>query len=501
MNQSNSSVAVIALIALLFAWRPAVAQVSAHALVDASIQSTDRKPDLRKVERLSFKVKLLNRDVVEGEHDGEPYVVTMGAGTITDDLSNGYRMLETKNVDSGALVSRQLTLGPAEEFDVLSGGKVSSHRAALSSPAWELRNPFRALRLADRAADLRQEPNTMLHGARQEVVSFQLRGVHVRVLLDARTKLITATEAEFAFTHTTSTDIAYNAMGDVTERTEFMLWEDTGGLRYPTQWDTYRNGVLLQTLTVDDAPTLDAPWNPQVSLAPDTLHHVALLAATDLDRAPLNQAILGAPDPHRGIEEIAPGIVQIPGSWYTTLVRQNDGIVVIDAPISAGYSAQVIAECQRRFPGMPIKGVITSTAFFWHVGGVRDANEDTLRRILAANRKLAPDRLALHPTKPVLRRVSDRTEIGKGRNRIILMPISLATEPMLMTYIPDAGILHTGEMIQPLGPGGSFLHPESLLEIWDSVAAEHLKVDRLIGMHMSPRPWGDLQAAIAKAGT
>jgi len=301
-------------------------------------------------------------------------------------------------------------------------------------------------------------------------------------------------------------------MGDVTERTEFMLWEGAGGLRYPTQWDTYRNDVLLQTLTIDDAPTLNASWSPQATLAPDTLDQVDRLAAADVDRAPLNQAILGAPDPHRGIEEIAPGVVQIPGSWYTTLVRQDDGIVVIDAPISAGYSAQVIAECQRRFPGMPIKAVITSTAFFWHVGGVReyaarhipiyvrDANEDTLRRILAANRKLAPDRLARHPTKPVLRRVSDRTEIGKGRNRIIVMPISLATEPMLMTYIPDAGILHTGEMIQPLGPGGSFLHPESLLEIRDSVVAEHLKVDRLIGMHMSPRPWSDLEVAIAKAG-
>ena len=60
------------------------------------------------------------------------------------------------------------------------------------------------------------------------------------------------------------------------------------------------------------------------------------------------------------------------------------------------------------------------------------------------------------------------------------MPISLAVEPMVMTYIPDAHLLHTGEMIQPLGPNGSLLYPESLLEVRDSVLSARLQVDRLI---------------------
>jgi hypothetical protein len=79
------------------------------------------------------------------------------------------------------------------------------------------------------------------------------------------------------------------------------------------------------------------------------------------------------------------------------------------------------------------------------------------------------------------------------------MPIGLATEPMLMSYIPDAKLLHTGEMIQPLGPGGALLHPESLLEIRNSVVKEDLKVERLIGMHMSPIPWSDLESKVLNA--
>ena len=42
---------------------------------------------------------------------------------------------------------------------------------------------------------------------------------------------------------------------------------------------------------------------------------------------------LGRPDrPDPGNR---PSVVQTPGSWYTTLVRQEDGIVVIEAPISS----------------------------------------------------------------------------------------------------------------------------------------------------------------------
>ena len=33
-------------------------------------------------------------------------------------------------------------------------------------------------------------------------------------------------------------------------------------------------------------------------------------------------------------------IVHIPGAWNVTLVRQTDGIVVVEAPISSGYSVR-----------------------------------------------------------------------------------------------------------------------------------------------------------------
>ena len=121
------------------------------------------------------------------------------------------------------------------------------------SGQWEMRNPFLALRQAEQAADLRSEQDAILHDARQHVLSFTAKGVRIRVLIDASTRLITATETLAGFSHTTSSEIAYNAVGDVRDRTEFMLWELADGLRYPTQWDTYRDDVHLQTITIDSA--------------------------------------------------------------------------------------------------------------------------------------------------------------------------------------------------------------------------------------------------------
>lgn len=104
------------------------------------------------------------------------------------------------------------------------------------------------------------------------------------------------------------------------------------------------------------------------------------------------------------------------------------------------------------------------------------------------------------PAKAVLRAVSRPIRIGHGKNGLIVMPITLASEPMIMTYIADARLLHTGEMIQPLGPNGSLLYPESLTEIRDTVIQEKLDVRHLIGGHMSPIAWKDLEAAIADNG-
>jgi hypothetical protein len=70
---------------------------------------------------------------------------------------------------------------------------------------------------------------------------------------------------------------------------------------------------------------------------------------------------------------------------------------------------------------------------------------------------------------------------------------------MLMSWIQDARILHTAEMVQPLGPNGALLFPEALLEISRSVSEAGIPTGSLsiIGMHMSATPWSTVCTTLA----
>jgi hypothetical protein len=352
-----------------------------------------------------------------------------------------------------------------------------------------------------------------LHEAPQYVLRFRHGSSVVRLYIDAVTALPTATEASFALNHVSADDVAWNALGDLIDRTEYMNWYVVDGLRYPSQLDLFRNGVIYRTTTVSEVHFDVSIDESALTPAPQSLVTAAKRAQERIDDLPLGRPIPHAPDPSLPVAEIAPGVVQIPGSWYSTLVRQPDGIVVIDAPISAGYSRRVMAEAERRFPGVPIKALITSTGFLWHIAGVReyaargvpiyicDRNVSTVERLLRAPHTLVPDDLARSPpVSSVIRPVSNRTVIGSGRNALVLWPIRRATQAMLMTYLADARLLHTGEMVQPLGTGGALLYPESLLEITQAVQDAGLAVDRMIGMHMSPTPWSAVADALHVAG-
>src|SRR5580700_6403409 len=61
------------------------------------------------------------------------------------------------------------------------------------------------------------------------------------------------------------------------------------------------------------------------------------------------------------------------GAWNSTLVKQPDGIVILEAPISGLYTQGVIETARKRYPGMPLKAVLSTSDSWPHTGGVRAA--------------------------------------------------------------------------------------------------------------------------------
>src|ERR1700722_3159415 len=86
---------------------------------------------------------------------------------------------------------------------------------------------------------------------------------------------------------------------------------------------------------------------------------------------------------------LAPGIDLHEGSWNSTIVKEPDGIVILEAPISGLYTRGVIEEARKRYPGQPITAVLSTSDSWPHTGGVRLAVSEGLPVfILDLNRPL-----------------------------------------------------------------------------------------------------------------
>src|SRR6185312_1323906 len=216
-------------------------------------------------------------------------------------------------------------------------------------------------------------------------------------------------------------------------------------------------------------------------------------------------------DPAKRVE-VAPGIVQYAGNWNVAFVRQPDGVVVIEAPVGSHYSAQVLDEAAKQYPGVKVKALITTSDAWPHLGGVReyvargipvyalDLNQPILERLLKADYRAKPDALARAPKPARFTWVSGKTVVGAGDTRIELYPVRGENgERMLAAYFPALKLLYSSDEIQRQRGGGFFM-PELLLEVRDLIKREKLDVERVFGMHHGSIPWAEIEAAIAKAG-
>lgn len=380
-------------------------------------------------------------------------------------------------------------------------GKFSpaSASSALNDEETLALDPIHIFFMALDASDLRAAPDAQLHGFAQRVIAFTWKGAPVRVFLSSYSHLPTCIE----ITRTRSADIFQGPWGDVTMRTSFATWSlDPSGMRYPRQWSLEMNGQPYSTYTANELK-----FNPSFSeedfAIPEDVRKASLAAARDLDQIPVGSA-------SRPPVEIAPGIEYMQAGFSATEIRQSDGIVIVEAVVSSGYSAKIIEDAQKRFPGLPIKAVVTTSDAWPHLGGIReyvargipvyalDLNKPILTRVIDAPHKLHPDALAKNPRAPKFTFVSRRTALGTGENRIEIIPFRTVTgERQMMVYFPGAKIVYTSDIFS-MGRNGDLFLPQTAQEAVDAITREKLAVDSVYGMHYNPMPLQQLRDAVAK---
>lgn len=351
--------------------------------------------------------------------------------------------------------------------------------------------PLRVLLLALAAPDLHFQDAEVLRSTAHTVVGFHWDHVPVRIVLDAFNHLPDAVETTQQFR-----DFWYY-WGDVRQRVYWDNWKYAQGISYPSNEIIERNGVLWSS-----AQALDVRFNVAVD---------AQDFAIDSKAAQQSLAQKGWERPFNATHDtaLAPGIDLYSGSWNTTIVRQDDGIVILETPISAVFTRGIFAEAASKYPGEKIKGVLSTSDSWPHVGGIRadvaqrlpvyvlDLNVPLLTRLVGAPHSIDPDTLQISPAEPAWRVVSGRRIVGSGANRMELYPLrGVSTERQYMVYFPEYHLLYASDTLV-INPDHTLYDPQLMHEVRQAVEREHLAVDTVYAMHQGPTPWKEVLTLLA----
>lgn len=358
-------------------------------------------------------------------------------------------------------------------------------------------NPISAVLFAHEAAVLKLETPSR----ESEVVSYNqtIFGQPVKLALgiSKETRLLQWIEIE----HSYSQDVFASFWGRTVRRVVLAGWSlDPSGLYFPTKWQISTNGRIdgqesLFNLKINPGVTASDFSIPEEFKKP-----FDFLQMTDEALALRNHG----DSTHLDIRE---GIVMLPGksgAYNSLIVKQDRGLVVIEAPYSNANSEYVIAYARHAFPGTPIAGVISTNQLQFHLAGlsayakvhaaiyVLDSNVALMKRFLAA--QVSAGRVRDSDIK--LRTVKSRAAIGGGENRAILIPFrGTASARMMAVYFPTAKLLYCSDLYLPQQWGGQHL-TEHLSEIRDLIDREHIEVRQVAGVSMVPHDWNDLSASI-----
>jgi hypothetical protein len=487
---------------------PGCSDKTAKQCVDLALDAMGGRERLQQIK--SVRLQTIGHTLLmEQSYRQAPFITSYDRGQVTLDFVSQRFLAEEKSTwpesDPGQSDSdATLIVGP-------DGGVIHTPKADYPAPLGSLYaarqllalGPARILLTAADAPDLHFDAPETLRETSHTVVAFTWKNIPVRVLLNPFNHLPDAVETTQEF-H----DFWY-FWGDVRQRIYFDNFELYHGVSYPTNEVEERNGAIWSS-----TQALNVEFNAPVDEKSFTM---------DAKAAKQSAASPGWNRPFHADKStpLAPGVDLYPGAWNSTIVKQPDGIVILEAPISGLYIQGVIDEAKKKYPGAPITAVLSTSDSWPHTGGVRtvvaqglpvyilDLNQPLLDKMIAAPHTLDPDalqdarntKLAEGAAPANWKIVSGKLEIGGGDNRMELFPLrGASTERQYMVYFPQFRLLYASDTLA-LNDDGSLYDPELMHEVAQAVQRENLHVDTVFAMHQGPIPWAQVTALLAKAQT
>ncbi|WP_158881049.1 hypothetical protein [Rhodanobacter sp. L36] len=478
---------------------PGCEGIDAHACLDLALQAMGGREKLAGIHDVQLDV-IGHTALTEQSYRQAPFITSYERDQLTVDFDKG-RLLEHNHAvwpesdphqaegDVTLIATSQGGVYHGKQGDApCSASDLDDLRATLSLA------PERLLLTAAAAPDLHYANDGWLRSTPHSALEFRWNGQPVRVLINAFNHLPDALERTAAFRD------FWFAWGDVDQRVYFDNWHLFHGVVYPTNQVEVRNGVAWKSSQVLDA-IFNAPLDDK-NFAMDEKAAHASMQSPGWDR------------PFNGKKkiELAPGVELYRGAWNATLIRQQNGVLVLEAPIAPSYAKAVFDKARSEFPGAPLLGVLTTSDSWPHIAGVREAvaegvtvyaldlNRPLLAKLIAAPHRLHPDALQISPMPAQWRTVSGRLEMGRGANRVVAYPLrGASTERQYMVYFPQHRLLYASDTLA-INPDHTLYDLQLMHEVVQAVQREHLKVDTVFAMHEGPTPWSEVEKLVAAAG-
>lgn len=478
-----------------------MAQKNATQVIEASMNAMGGRSHLSGLHSLKLDLRTVAYRVDDSEQeDGAPWL-NIDVATEWRDEDAGRLRMENDDASAQWVIAKMVKIDDGHALASATYRNGSWRWGAQPSLGERLAlSPERILFTAAASSDLTLEADESVNGEPQDVVSFAWKGFPTRLYLDKTLHLPTRVEQRRA----SPLDRASVMLGDVVWRTDFLFYKpEVGGLVYPHQWNLYRDGKAYSTTVV-----LKLEENPA---APASGYTVPTDGNQDLqEAATFRFADLPIPTPKSGdpLQPLGENVWEIAGAWNVLVVKQSDGLVVIECPQSGAYSDRVIALLSERFDGVRIKALVSTTDSLWHIAGVRpyvargtpiyvlDQNSARLDRFIARPHTVMPDDLSKSPRAPELRPVTDRTVIGEGPARIELYPIrGHGDARMMMVFLPELGLLYGSS--NDAGSGGAAT-TFNAFELVSRVDGLRLPVKDYVAIHTEKMSWASFRAIVAE---
>jgi len=411
---------------------------------------------------------------------------------------NDYRILINKNVG--------VTDGVESVFGT-PGGPLSSDRWASTMRQHRLLNPQLILRdIASGKLTATDKGVALRDGELRQRIDVTDLGRPISLFVDRYTgELIEASSTENQY-----------VTGDAVLEAHYAGWKawDQSGVQFPTDVIIALNNQPLHiehrsAVTVN--PTLDASlFAFPAGAAPQ---YVEADAARGARNGEFHEGFAALGVPLDGLQtvvtaqQVAPGVYHLRGGSHNSLVvEQQNGVVVVEAPLYEARAKAIFDWITANIPGKTVTHVIATHHHLDHAGSLRTfvargakvivgaPAKPFLANAFRASRTIEPDELAATPRTAVIDTVPVGGELtipdANRPVRVIHTPTTHAAD-MVMAYTPNQNVLFVSDIFSPGLPP----NPPAAREVRDVVVSKNLTIDVIAGGHGATGTRAELDTA------